>query len=87
MRDEKNKTGQYLTGRAVVLRLLACWDCGFESHQGNGYLSLAIVVCCQVEVSATGLSLLQMSPAECEMSESDRETSQKKLSLTRVAQS
>jgi len=32
---------------------LACWDCGFESHPGHGYLSVVSVVCCQVEVSAT----------------------------------
>ena len=33
------------------------------------------VVCCQVEVSATGLSLVQRSPTECYVSECDRETS------------
>jgi hypothetical protein len=36
------------------LRLLACWDCGFECRRGHGCLSLVIVVCCQVEVSASG---------------------------------
>jgi hypothetical protein len=25
---------------------LVCWDCGFESRQGHGHLSLIIVVCC-----------------------------------------
>ena len=35
------------------LRPLACWDCGFESRMGHGYLSLVSVVCCQVEVSAS----------------------------------
>jgi hypothetical protein len=30
------------------------WDCGFESHLGHGCLSLVSVVCCQVDVSATG---------------------------------
>ena len=29
---------------------LACWDLGFESHRGHGYLSVVSVVCCQVEV-------------------------------------
>jgi hypothetical protein len=33
---------------------LACWDCGFESRQRHACLSLVIVVCCQVAVSATG---------------------------------
>ena len=37
------------------LRPLACWDCGFESRQGHGCLYVVSVVCCQVEVSATGL--------------------------------
>jgi len=32
---------------------LACLDRGFESHQVHGYLSVVIVVCCKVEVSAT----------------------------------
>jgi hypothetical protein len=31
------------------------------------------VVCCHVEVSATGPSLVQRSPIECGVSESDRE--------------
>jgi hypothetical protein len=33
------------------------------------------VVCCQVEVSATGRSLAQRSPTECGVSECDRGTS------------
>jgi hypothetical protein len=32
----------------------AVWDCEFESRRGHGCLSLVSVVCCQVEVSATG---------------------------------
>ena len=46
------------TGRAaqsVGLRTVACWDCGFESRQEHGRLSLASVVCCQVEISGTML--------------------------------
>ena len=42
-------------GRAVKgvgLGLLACWDCGFESGRGNGFL--VSVVCYHVEVSAWG---------------------------------
>jgi len=30
-------------------------------------------LCCQVEVSASGRSLVQRSPTECDMSEYDRE--------------
>jgi len=51
------------SGRAVYgvsLRPLACWDCGIESHHRHG-----CVVCCQVEVSASGLSLVQRSPTDC----------------------
>jgi hypothetical protein len=33
------------------------------------------VVFCQIEVSATGLSLVQRSPTECGVSECDRDTS------------
>jgi hypothetical protein len=33
------------------------------------------VVCCQVEVSATGRSLVQMSPTRCVVSDCDREVS------------
>jgi len=43
----------------------------------HGCLSLVRVLCCQVEVSATGRSLLQRSPTECGVSECDRGTSQK----------
>jgi hypothetical protein len=47
------------------LRPIACWDCGFESRWGQRHLSLVSVVCCQVEVSETGRSLVQGSPIEC----------------------
>jgi hypothetical protein len=33
------------------------------------------VVCCQVDVSAKGWSLVQRSPAECGVSECDHKTS------------
>jgi hypothetical protein len=45
-------------------RPLGCWDCGFESRRGVGCLSLVSVVCCRVEVSATGRSLVQRDPTE-----------------------
>jgi hypothetical protein len=38
----------------VLLQPLACWDCGFESRRGHGYLSIVSVVFCQVEVTASG---------------------------------
>jgi hypothetical protein len=46
----------------VDLRPLASCNCGFESAWGHGSLPLVNVVCCQVEVSATGRSLVQRSP-------------------------
>jgi hypothetical protein len=36
------------------------------------------VVCCEVEVSAMGRSLVQRSPTECGVSESDLETLNKR---------
>jgi hypothetical protein len=36
-----------------------------KTHRGHGYLSVVSVVCCQVEVSATSLSLVQRSPTDC----------------------
>jgi len=49
---------------------LACCNCAFECRRGHGCLSVVSVVCCQVEVSASGWSLVQRSPREC-----DREAS------------
>ena len=52
------------------------WDCGRSlagsagSNPAGGMdMSVVSVVCCQVEVSATGRSLVQRSPTECGMSE------------------
>ena len=48
------------------LRQLVCWDCGlFESRRGHVCLSDVSVVCCQVEISVTGWSLVQRSPTDC----------------------
>ena len=41
-------------GQGVRLRPLISWDYGSEPRRGHGRLSLVIVVCCQVEVSASG---------------------------------
>jgi hypothetical protein len=49
------------------------WDCGFESRRQHACLALVSVVCCQVEVSATGWSLVQRIPTECGVFECDRE--------------
>jgi hypothetical protein len=34
--------------RLQTPRPLACWDRGFESQRGHGYLSVVSVMCCQV---------------------------------------
>jgi len=47
------------------LRLLACWNCGFEPRLELGYLSVVCVVCCQVEVSVRDWTFVQRSPSEC----------------------
>jgi len=54
-------------------RLLTYWDCSFESRRVYGYLYLVSVVCCQVEVSASGWSINQRSLTECSVSECDHE--------------
>jgi hypothetical protein len=58
------------------------WNCGFESRREYGCLSLVSVVYCQVEVSASGSSLVHRSPAECDAcrTECDREPSITRMS-------
>ena len=64
--------------RAAVLS--EAWFCGQSlagiavSNPAGSCLSLVIDVCCQVEVSATGRSLVKRSPTECDVSECDSET-------------
>jgi hypothetical protein len=54
--------------KGVGLWPLACWDCGFESR----WMSITCEnVCCHVEVSAAGRSLVQRCPTECGVSECD----------------
>jgi hypothetical protein len=60
---------------AAGLRPLACWDYGFESRRGHGCLSVVSDVCCQVEVFASGRSLIQRSATDCGASKCDREAS------------
>ena len=58
------------------------WVCGrslagilVSNPTGTWTLVSVGVVCCQVEVSATGRSLFKRSPRECGVSEHDREAS------------
>jgi len=67
-RAGKGQVTGFPGGRAVSgvgLRPLACWDCGFEPRREHGCPSLVSVVCCQIEVSATGRPLVEGSPTEC----------------------
>jgi len=36
------------------VRLLTCWDCGFESRRGYGPLTLMSLVCYQMVVASSG---------------------------------
>jgi hypothetical protein len=59
----------------VGLRPLAFWDFGFEFRRREGCMCLPSVLCYQVDVSASGWSLLHRSPTECGVSECDHEAS------------
>jgi len=56
----------------AATRLLRLW---VRMPLGHGCLSVVSIVCCQVEVSASGWSLIQRSPTECVVSECDLESS------------
>jgi len=64
-----------LPTKDVGLLSFFCWECGFESRRRHGFSCVPCVVCSQVEVSASGWSLVQSSPTECGVSECDREAS------------
>jgi len=62
-----------LRRRSAAARLLGLW---FSNPAGgNGCLSVVSVVCCQVEISATGWSLVQRSSTEFGVSACDHESS------------
>jgi len=61
--------------KASVCDLLHVGIAGSNPTRGHGCLSLAIFVCCQTEVSASGLSPVQRSPSNCDASKCDREIS------------
>jgi len=74
----RSRWPRHLRRESVAARLLALG--GFESCRGHGYLPLVGVVCCQVHVSATGLSSVQRIRTEW-----DLETStMRRTSSTRV---
>jgi hypothetical protein len=54
--------------KGVGLRPLTSRGSGFESRRGHGCLSLVSIVCCEVEVSASGRSPVRRSRTECGVS-------------------
>jgi hypothetical protein len=50
-------------------------NCGLESRLGCDCLSPGSVLCCNIEVFASGCSLVQRSPTGCGVSESECEVS------------
>ena len=58
-------------------RVFGCSLAGIVGSKlaGGMDVGLVSVVCCQVELSASGWSLVQWSPTECGVSECDHESS------------
>jgi hypothetical protein len=50
--------GQCPCGLRVGLQIFSCWNWAFDSRRWYGCLSLVSVVCCLVEVSASGWSVV-----------------------------
>jgi len=65
---------QWPRGLRRGCRVARCWNCGFEYRLGHGCLSVASVVCCQLEVSVSGRSLFQRRPTKCCVTECDQES-------------
>jgi hypothetical protein len=57
----------------VGMQPLACWNFGFETRRWRESLSVLSVLCCQLEVSASGWSFVQRSTTEWGVSARDRE--------------
>ena len=80
MRGNKFKNNSNEDRPILVAARSKAWVCS-SSLAGIAVSSPAVamdvlfVVCCQVEVSATGWSLVQSSPTDCGVSECDREAS------------
>ena len=59
----------YCISRSQWPRGLCCC-CGFESRRGHRCLSFVSVLCCQVEATASGWSLVQRGPTDFGVSDS-----------------
>ena len=60
-----NNSGRSRWPRCLGVGFAAAESGGFESHREHGCLSFVSVLCCKVEGSATGWSLVQRSPTVC----------------------
>jgi hypothetical protein len=68
--DSGSRWTRGLTRSSEAARWLGLW---VRIPQEGMDVCLVSVVCCQEQVSASGLSLVQRSPTECGVSECDRE--------------
>ena len=68
--ERRSRWPRGLTCGSAAARLLVLWFW----IPPRTWVSVASVVCCQVETSASGWSLVQRSTTECGVSECDRET-------------
>ena len=59
--------------KAWVCGCLCVWDCEFEYNRITPFLSLELVVCFQVEVTVSSLSLVRRNPTESSVPEYDLE--------------
>jgi hypothetical protein len=59
------KAGNFLTSYVIIYGRWLVGIAGSNPAGGHGCLSIVSVVCCQVEVSATGRFLVQRSPTDC----------------------
>ena len=57
------------------MRPSASRNCGFETSWKHGCVCLVTAVCCQIQVSSTGRSLVQRIPTERGVSVCDLDTS------------
>jgi hypothetical protein len=71
-KDSQSQWARGLRRESAAARFLELW---VRIPPGHGCLSLVGVVCCHVQVSVPGRSLVEGSPTECGVSECDREAS------------
>ena len=71
MKRSRSRWPRGLRRGSAIASLLGLW----VRIPPGAWMSVSSVVCCQVEVSASGCSLVQRGPTHCGASECDREAS------------